>query len=207
MAPLPRLLMSVYNECVLLLIAFFKIYIDIINFIFFLLLQSLKFYCSNRNKGCDCILNFSTLSSHTHICTKRMVSCENSNVGCEEKVMAEKLADHMKECPFRLVSCKNKCQELITFRDVDKHQESCPMAIVSCCYCGTSMSRSSQALHLKESCTEIEICCSVPGCPAKMKRKDKQRHETESYISHIRCLSQTAVDQAKLIAKLTSAKQ
>ena len=131
-----------------------------------------------------------------------MVSCENSNVGCEEKVMSEKLADHLKECPFRVVSCKNKCQELIMFRDVDKHQESCPMAIVSCCYCGTSMSRSSQALHLKV--VPIEICCSVPGCPAKMKRKDKQRHETESYVSHIQCLSQTVVDQEKLIAKLTS---
>ena len=133
-----------------------------------------------------------------------MVSCENSNVGCEEKVMAEELADHMKECPFRVVSCKNKCQELIMLQDVDKHQESCPMAIVSCCYCGMSMSRSSQALHLKESCTEIEICCSVAGCPAKMKRKDKQRHETESCVSHIQCLSQTVFDQAKLIAKLTS---
>ena len=86
-------------------------------------LSKLKFYCKNKEFGCNEEISYENLDNHEKNCKFFFTKCPN--LQCEKKVLWNLLENHLKlECPFSLIQCKN-CNQNFNRNDYDEHLKNC----------------------------------------------------------------------------------
>ena len=162
-------------------------------------------YCIN--KGNDQSDNIDQTDSR-----KRKASPDESKCSDDDKCSwtgkYNQLAAHLKLCDFEILKCTNDgCAEKLMRRELQAHLQTCAYRSESCKTCNVKVLSSAMTEHLSKNCALAEVTCKVPGCKAKMLRKDYEKHQDESAKTHVQLLSAALDDHAQLLSTALEKKQ
>uniref|UniRef100_A0A0G4IC22 RING-type domain-containing protein n=1 Tax=Chromera velia CCMP2878 TaxID=1169474 RepID=A0A0G4IC22_9ALVE len=151
------------------------------------LIEQIKWKCLNHEKGCSFTGTKKDLEKHLEEeCEEQESECPFE--GCTVMKRRTKMLDHKNTCRFRLVSCTH-CTKQLPFNGMTAHLEVCKRFPVDCPNaCGKKLPRGEIGKHQASECAEETVCCFVPGCGEKRKRKEMDTHEDESWKKHMRLL-------------------
>ena len=154
---------------------------------------ALKVNCRNKLPGCEWVGELGELDNHLKIgsvkgpCLFVSVECP---LKCDKHIQRCNLEEHKSsKCVKRPFTCKY-CEYEATYELVanehwlqcQKYPEKCPNECSE-----DDIERQFLQRHLDEECPLQEMECkfSYAGCPAKMKRREIQKHMDESKDEHL----------------------
>ncbi|KAJ8098253.1 hypothetical protein POJ06DRAFT_296773 [Lipomyces tetrasporus] len=130
------------------------------------LIDELRVYCHNKNKGCTAILTRSSIHNHTNDCTYALVKCplqcccqlierryidskddfkclhnQIECAGCLKSMMDYQVNDHLRECGSRALRCPD-CFDIFAPGYLEHHRQNCqyypcPAALHGCSWSGS----------------------------------------------------------------------
>ena len=165
--------------------------------------QSLRVYCTNKEKGCEWEGEVRDISAHLDGCQFEGVKCPN---GCEELIQRQLLPKHIKfKCTHREVECQYCCDKVkLIFAD-GLHLEECTKLPLPCpngCEKIEMILREDMEAHRKECSLELIQCeYHSVGCDTRIARKRKTEHNEEYMEKHLRL---TTVELASTKSELVS---
>ena len=111
------------------------------------ILNSTQITCSNKDKGCNTISAYESLSKHEQICTFNTLPCKYAQIGCAFKGNIEELSTHL----------ESKC-EFVSFR----------------CKCGKDVKKRDANLHVRYWCAWRSVWCN--GCEEQIQYRYAPNH-------------------------------
>ena len=156
------------------------------------IINLLKVYCTNKERGCQWKGELKNLSTHLNK-GKREGECQYEEVSCkywkcEEKKQRQHLDHHEKdECHERPFRCEH-CNTRGTYHSItEEHYMICLQYLVLCpnqCTL-TQMPRGSVAGHVDKECPLQPVDCvfSWAGCKERPLRKDIELHISAKHIA------------------------
>ena len=173
------------------------------------LVNGLTAYCRNYELGCNWKGSLTRVQQHINEeCMEELVECPNK---CDAgQIHRQNLQEHISYyCKLRKVNCPC-CSKFITwdleeiivrghgmtYNDIiSTHYKICPDWPVRCpnsCnpHPPVHFTRSSLETHLSDECPEVDVdcLCAGLGCSVRVKRKDRQTHIENDFLSHFLCL-------------------
>jgi hypothetical protein len=134
-------------------------------------------------------------------CPHQQVSCPN---GCGQTIERKSLSAHSQDsCTHRKYKCPY-CKEEGLYKEItEEHLVTCPSLVLDCpSKCGKRVARRNIEHHLSMQCPEEYISCkyAVNGCDALVKRRDKEKHESDDSF-HVRMLTSSQAQLLQSFAK------
>jgi len=149
-------------------------------------INALRAYCPNKSAGCEWIGKVKEVTTHrendngclfemlecphgcglehqrqnlpSHIEAHCPCYCEHCDTTADKKVIS---SQHKEKCAKYPIPCPNKCGKAnIPYEKLDKHRADCPLEVVECPY-------------------------SFVGCPTKICRKNREKHNAENMEKHL----------------------
>ncbi len=174
------------------------------------MLDELTIKCPRSEIGCDTIVRYTGLNSHTNVCGFVEVVCP----GGECQVLRKDFQQHYAECGLVKITCEychegiqrfifqnhldeacdkfpTKCQHCSRDMErgqVDEHiQSECPLAPISCQHCNNEVIRNKMDKHFL-FCDDVPVKCSgFKFCKTTVPRWYIFDHESECQFSKVLC--------------------
>ncbi len=161
-------------------------------------IESFHVLCPHHTSGCEWIGELRNLDNHLQSedgCEFYEVVCPNK---CQNdfneyiKIQRGELQYHLQQlCLLRQISCIY-CSEIITAKQYYSHEAICTMFPMECPNkCGEQgVVRKTIDAHRLSCMNEVILCTYAhAGCTRKMKRRDLDRHLTNSQTYHLQKMS------------------
>lgn len=134
------------------------------------LMNKIKIYCINKEKGCKEEIFYENYSKHLENCDYSQYEC----IACGSKGEMKIIKSHVNICPKMHVNCEYCCEKFFC-KEIEKHYEECQMFEITCRQCNLKIKRYNYERHLELECKEGMISCGF--CDAKnIKRKEEHLH-------------------------------
>uniref|UniRef100_A0A0G4IBJ5 TRAF-type domain-containing protein n=1 Tax=Chromera velia CCMP2878 TaxID=1169474 RepID=A0A0G4IBJ5_9ALVE len=143
--------------------------------------ESVTVKCKHHKEGCEERVEAKDLDRHLQeSCQMAETGC--SFQGCDVRVKRCELSEHKRECPYR-VTPSGYCSVPILHIERGEHNRICQKMPLKCPACGTRVQRTNFQEHC-EKCPKATVSCFIPGCGAKMKRKELGAHQQAEVAQH-----------------------
>lgn len=172
------------------------------------IIQGLKVYCRNKQRGCYWENKLRLLSDHLSECSCEMIACPRM---CGLSVERRSIDFHVdKICRLRPFRCEY-CSLTGNFASIaGTHYNQCeeyPLKCTNQCS-NETIKRKDMNLHVKDFCPleELSCCFSEVGCEFKCQRKDMVNHLETSMQKHL-IMTMETVHHLKLRVKALEEEQ
>ena len=166
------------------------------------LLKAFKVKCPISEKGCAWEGDLEDTEEHMNKnCPHQQVSCPN---GCRKTIERKSLPAHSRDsCTHRKYKCPY-CWEEGLYKEITKeHLVTCRSLLLDCpAECGRHVERRRMKRHLSMLCPEEYVSCkyAVNGCDVLVKRKDREKHETDDSL-HLQMVIKSQAQLLQLVTK------
>lgn len=163
------------------------------------IINKIKFYCINKENGCNKILTYENYIKHINNCNFGKYKCLMKN--CNFEGDKNQCFIHAKNCSLLKKKCQY-CNNYIYNYQFDEHYEQCGNNIINCIYCNNTFKNKDINNHINFYCNEYLIECQK--CFKKIKRKEINNHneneclkEQVNYWKNLYEQSQSVVKELK----------
>ena len=169
-------------------------------------LESIRAYCTLKERGCDWSGTLEHLDSHLDsdkdLCQYMDTKCP---LNCQQTIPKNRVEQHVnEECAKRDFTCQH-CAFKATYEEVlNTHLPECKYVPIPCPNrCGVTCEREDSDNHLK-TCRYQEIACIFGdvGCDERFIREHEEEHMTQNSLEHL-FLTATATVQSSQATKAT----